>query len=82
MSESLQTGFLLFAVGFPTVFLMLYLIILLGKGLILLVNKYIPEIQAEPRGLKQISPSQVSAIVTSVHAVTKGKGKVVKIEKL
>ncbi|MDR2040675.1 MAG: OadG family protein [Bacteroidales bacterium] len=83
-----QTGLLLFLVGFPTVFLILCLVIALGKGLILFVNKYIPAelprkaVQAVQSDQSQISPNIISAIVTAISTVTGGKGKVTKIEKM
>lgn len=78
-----QTGLLLFLVGFPTVFLILYLIILLGKGLILLINRYFPEKEVIADALSgEIPSSKMAAIVGAVHVVTKGRGKVTHIEKL
>ena len=41
--ENIETGLLLMAVGMLTVFAILLIVINLGKGLILLVNKYAPE---------------------------------------
>jgi oxaloacetate decarboxylase gamma subunit len=79
-----QTGLLLFSVGFPAVFLMLYSVILLGRGLILFVNKYASEDAAakNPPARTPVSSGTVSAIVASVNAVTGGKGKVTRIEKI
>ncbi|MDR2848283.1 MAG: oxaloacetate decarboxylase [Bacteroidales bacterium] len=77
----IKTGLLLFTVGFPTVFLMLSLIILFGKGLILFVNKYIPDTEAKPNS-PQIPSDKISVIINAVSKVTGGKGKVIKIEKI
>ena len=41
--ENIEKGLLLMAVGMLTVFAILLIVINLGKGLILLVNKYAPE---------------------------------------
>ena len=41
--ENLNTALLLMVVGMTTVFAILLIVIYLGKGLILLVNKYAPE---------------------------------------
>ena len=41
--ENIETGFLLMVVGMTTVFAILLIVIYLGKGLIVLVNKYAPE---------------------------------------
>ena len=77
-----------------TVFAILLIVINLGKGLIVLVNKYAPE---EIIVKKQVTPQRqsatfttsagikyqnTSAIVSAVSVMTGGKGKVVKIEKL
>ncbi|MDR3093897.1 MAG: oxaloacetate decarboxylase [Bacteroidales bacterium] len=75
-----ETGMLLFAVGFPTVFLMLYLITIFGKGLVLFVNKYISGAETKPA--QPISSDMISVIVNAVSKATGGKGKVVKIEKI
>lgn len=81
-------------VGMTTVFAILLIVINLGKGLIVLVNKYAPE---EIVVKKQVTPQRqpvpaataagitnqtTAAIVSAVSVVTGGKGKVVKIEKL
>ncbi len=70
------------------------IVIYLGKGLIVLVNKYAPE---EIIVKKQVAPQRqtatstpaagitnqtTAAIVSAVSVMTGGKGKVVKIEKL
>ena len=94
--ENIETGLLLMAVGMTTVFAILLIVINLGKGLIILVNKYAPE---EIIVKKQVTPQAVvastasapvsgisgpttAAIISAVSVVTGGKGKVVKIEKL
>ena len=41
--ENIETGLLLMIVGMTTVFAILMIVIYLGKGLIVLVNKYAPE---------------------------------------
>ncbi len=88
--SDIQTGFMLLAIGFPTVFFILWLVIILGKGLILAVNKYVPEevpakavsevLPASAR--EQITSNKIAAIVSAVNLATGGKAKVTKIEKL
>ena len=61
--ENIETGLLLMVVGMTTVFAILLIVINLGKGLIVLVNKYAPEeiIAKKPIGYKrplQRKPSQ------------------------
>ena len=85
--ENLETAFLLMVVGMATVFVILLIIIYLGKLLISLVNKYAPE---EVVSVKQTSsqapvpiPGNILAAITAaVNVVTQGKGKVTKVEKL
>ncbi len=89
--SDIQTGLLLLVIGFPTVFLILWLVILLGKGLISAVNKYAPE-EAPVRVTagtaisesehERVSPTKLSVIVSAVNLITGGKGKVTKIEKM
>ena len=85
--ENLETAFLLMVVGMATVFVILLIVIYLGKLLISLVNKYAPE---EVVSVKQTSsqapvpiPGNILAAITAaVTVVTQGKGKVTKVEKL
>ena len=94
--ENIETGLLLMAVGMLTVFAILLIVINLGKGLILLVNKYAPEEvvvkKAAPSRAKAAAPvvasapvmggSETAAIISAVSVLTAGQGKVVKIEKI
>lgn len=74
-----------------TVFIILLIVICLGKGLILLVNKYAPEevivrkqvvtSQVQPIG-RSLNYQETAAIVSAISVVTGGQGKVVKIEKI
>ena len=85
--ENLETAFLLMVVGMATVFVILLIVIYLGKLLISLVNKYAPE---EVVSVKQTSsqapvpiPGNILAAITAaVNVVTQGKGKVTTVEKL
>ncbi len=94
--ENIQIGLLLMVVGMTTVFMILLIIIYLGKGLIALVNRYVPEevivkkqvpvmasaaMPVTPPVNAGLSDRETAAIVSAVSAVTGGKGKVVKIEK-
>ncbi|MBC5634076.1 OadG family protein [Parabacteroides hominis] len=92
--ENLETGLLLMVVGMTTVFAILLIVINLGKGLIVLVNKYAPEetlVKKQVATQRQVVTSTpvagitnqtTAAIVSAVSVMTGGKGKVVKIEKL
>ncbi|MDR0700636.1 MAG: OadG family protein [Tannerella sp.] len=88
--EHFELGLLLMVVGMLTVFAILLLVIGLGKGLIILINKYFPE-QVVASGRtgnvvvapadKSLSGSATAAIVSAVSVLTAGQGKVTKIEK-
>ena len=85
--ENIETAILLMVVGMATVFVILLIVIYLGKLLITLVNKYAPEEvapakQETPRGLAPIPGNILAAITAAVNVVTQGKGKVTKVEKL
>ena len=89
--ENIETGLLLMIVGMTTVFAILLIVIYLGKGLIVLVNKYAPEeiiVKKQVTPQRQATPAAgitnqtTAAIVSAVSIVTGGKGKVVKIEKM
>ncbi len=74
----------LMGIGMGAVFVVLILVIELGKLLILLVNKIAPE-EAKPQ-TKAVTPAAIpasvaQAIAQAVNIVTAGKGKVDKIEK-
>ena len=85
--ENIETAILLMVVGMATVFVILLIVIYLGKLLITLVNKYAPEEvapakQDTPRGPAPIPGNTLAAITAAVNVVTQGKGKVTKVEKL
>jgi oxaloacetate decarboxylase (Na+ extruding) subunit gamma len=84
--ENLETALLLMVVGMATVFVILLIVINLGKLLILLVNKYAPEevvpVKQASRAPEAIPGNIMAAITAAVNVVTHGKGKVSKVEKL
>ena len=85
MNEALK----LLVVGMSTVFLILLIVIFLGKVLIALVNKYAP---AEEPAVKKVAPLKgavqavdaktLGIIEAAVAQLTGGKGKVSKTEKI
>lgn len=86
--ENLGIGLELLVVGMIAVFIILYLVILLGKGLIVLANKF-PEAQSAPvkRSVSAAPANQVndktkSVIEATVSQLTGGNGHVSKITKL
>lgn len=83
--DNIGTAVQLMIVGMATVFVILLIVINLGKLLINLVNKYAPEETAKKPAL-QNAPATVDALTRSiieqaVKAVTNGKGKVTEISK-
>ena len=85
--ENIETAILLMVVGMATVFVILLIVIYLGKLLITLVNKYAPEeavpVKREgPRGPTPVPGNILAAITAAVNVVTQGKGKITKVEKL
>ncbi|MDR0349275.1 MAG: OadG family protein [Tannerella sp.] len=87
--ENLAYGLLLMLVGMVTVFIVLLIVIGLGKLLIHSVNKYAPEeivkkaVRPAVAGKVDsgIADPVVVAIVSAVNTVTQGKGKVTSIRK-
>jgi oxaloacetate decarboxylase gamma subunit len=88
--ENFELGLLLMAVGMLTVFAILLLVIGLGKGLIVLINKYSPEQIVVSGTVKNATTvatesslpgSTAAVIVSAVSVLTAGQGKVTKIEK-
>ncbi len=82
--ENIVLGLLLIVVGMATVFLILLIVIYLGKYLIILVNKYAPEefVQKVPSVNPTKDTGAVDAIKSAVDILTAGKGQVIKVEKL
>jgi len=84
--DNIGYALLLMLVGMTTVFLILMLVMGLGKTLILLVNRYGGERTAAmaPTPVSSVAPSGIPeqvvvAIVSAVSIVTDGKGRVTSI---
>lgn len=83
--ENIEVGFLLMVVGMATVFTILLVVILMGKYLILGVNKWAPPELLKPKVTPlTAAPDGVTlqVIQEAVKRVTAGSGQVVRIEKL
>ena len=82
--ENLEIALMLMVVGMATVFVILLIVIYLGKGLIAVVNRVAPE--EAPKKKPMVAPTAdagaMDAIKAAVEILTAGKGQVVKIEKL
>ena len=77
----------LLGVGMVTVFTILALVVILGNLIIRFVNRFIPEIEKVSARAGQtvsyeISQKKMAVIVSAVNKLTKGTGRVNKIEKL
>lgn len=90
MSELLQSAFSLLLIGMITVFAILGLVVLTGRLLISLVNRFDPQTRdrfiGTPKTIfkpkpKAISRATLVAITAAVDAVTQGQGKITHIEK-
>jgi oxaloacetate decarboxylase gamma subunit len=85
--ENIETALMLMVVGMVTVFIILVIVIYLGKLLIALVNKYAPEEvktvkQGSLRSPAPIPGNIMAAIAAAVNVVTHNKGRVTKVEKV
>lgn len=83
--ENFEVALMLMVVGMATVFVILLIVIYLGKGLIAMVNRFAPE-EAPKKKASTVAPTAdagaMDAIKAAVEILTAGKGQVVKIEKL
>ena len=82
--DNIGLGLMLMVVGMTTVFIILLIVIFLGKYLIVLVNKYAPEeaVLKTPVVNPTKDVGAMDAIKTAVDILTAGKGQVIKVEKL
>ncbi len=86
MEHTLGSAFSIMLVGMITVFLILWLVVIIGNTIIRITNKYFPA--AEPvkkvavRAVESNSSGKIAAIVAAVDIVTAGKGHVTKITKV
>jgi len=85
MSEEIEFGLTLMAVGMITVISILGLVVLGSKTMILLINKFASELKVEtPQSLatEYISKTKISVLASAVASATEGKGKITNIKKL
>ncbi|WP_016776254.1 OadG family protein [Anaerophaga thermohalophila] len=84
MEAYFDQAWVLLGVGMLTVFAVLLFVVLIGNGIILFVNRFIPNSGVqESRGTSTggTNASKVAAIVAAVKHVTGGRGSVVEIRK-
>ncbi len=85
MENTLSNALLLLLVGMSTVFVILFLVVSGGTLLIRLINKVqvaSPEVPFFKMQSDRIDHVKVAIIAATVEAITHGKGRVDKIEKL
>lgn len=78
--------FQVFILGLLTVFVVLLVVVYTGRVIIWFVNRYFEPAPANApargAGSPPLKKGRVAAISAAVHIATRGKGRVVKIEKL
>ena len=86
MENNIFEALQLMVVGMITVFLILMIVMNLGKLLIALVNKFAPEeavaSKKQVASVSAVDPMAQSIIKAAVEKLTNGKGVVKKIEKI
>ncbi|MEQ8238749.1 MAG: hypothetical protein RIA69_06025 [Cyclobacteriaceae bacterium] len=83
MESDISSAWSLLVIGMLTVFVVLTLVVLTGKLLISLVNRF-GEDPSSRYGNNQnaISNNEIAAITAAVEAFTGGEGRIQKIEKI
>jgi oxaloacetate decarboxylase gamma subunit len=85
MGDYLQQALMLLGVGMVTVFIILWIVVLVGNGIILFVNRFIPlkeEASMKRTGLShQMEATRLAAITAAVQIATQGQGRIISIEK-
>lgn len=82
--ENINEALSLLAIGMIMVFIILFLVVAIGNAVILLTNRYIPEMQkTTDRGgvTKHTNPKKLAAIAAVVDMITQGEGRVDSIQK-
>jgi len=86
MTENLSLALQLLIVGMTTVFMILGIVVGLGRSLIFLINKYSPE---PPKNqfkksfqTKEVADEHVAVLAAIVDLVTDNRGVITKIQKL
>lgn len=83
MSENIELALQLLIVGMLSVFFILGIVTGLARLLIMLVNKYYPELDNSlSKKKKNIEQKKVAVIASVVDLITNGKGVIQSIKKL
>ncbi|MCG6190147.1 OadG family protein [Maribellus maritimus] len=86
MGQNLGDVISIMAVGMVTVFVILWLVVIIGNVIIRITNKYFPGVETVKTQRTQTSEmsssGKIAAIVAAVDIVTNGKGQIAKITKV
>lgn len=80
MNEALS----LLIVGMIMVFLILFLVVIVGNVVVQITNRYLPEVQKTDEGdggLQGASPKKIAVLAAVVDLITQGEGRIDKIQK-
>lgn len=83
----MNEGLIIFIVGMITVFTVLLLVVITGRVLVNLVNRFYVEPQIDYAATEQpysnevIAVEEIAAITAAVQVITKGKGTITRIVK-
>lgn len=85
MNSNFDIALQLLGIGMLTVFIILFMVVLLGNLIIRFVNRFVPETAQHLSGSESssglVDAKKMAAIVAAVKIVTNGKGNVLKVEK-
>ena len=86
MGQNIGNAISIMLVGMATVFLILWLVVIIGNIIIRITNRYFPAADTvkiqKGKSTESASAGKVAAIVAAVDIVTNGKGNVTKITKV
>ena len=86
MGQNIGNAISIMLVGMATVFLILWLVVIIGNLIIRITNKYFPAAETvknqKGKSTESASVGKIAAIVAAVDIVTSGKGNVTKITKV
>ncbi len=86
MEENLGKALAIMVVGMATVFLILWLVVIIGNSIIRLTNKYIvspePVVKKKSGSQPEHSKSTIAAIIAAVDIMTGGNGHITEIKKV
>ena len=82
MSDNLALAFQLLLTGMVTVFLILGMVVLLGRLLIYIINRYSPDSLPDRQDDEIIARKKLAVLSSVVEVITNGKGVIQSVKKL